>query len=202
MIDPDSFVRTPALEFLNISSNVLSAVHPMTFRHLSNLYELDLSWNRLIEVTAGLPRNLEHLYLSMNRISQLPPLSSHILSLPAMRSLDLSANGIERIPPGTFSKLPNLRSLNLGYNSLNLIEEDTFDGLVKLEKLDLRLNRLVDLHPQSFRPLRRLADLNLQENRLETLRPDLFHHNMGLERLDLSRNNLAQIPHATFSTTR
>ncbi|CAD1472146.1 unnamed protein product, partial [Heterotrigona itama] len=202
LIEPDSFLSTPALEHINISGNALSVLHPLTFRHLTNLYELDVGWNRMLEIVPGLPRNIEHLYMPMNRIIILPAVSSQDLDLPVLRSLDLSANGIERIPPATLTDLPNLRKLIFGYNSLRLLEDGAFEGLSRLEQLDMKYNRLVTLHGRSFRPLRSLMDLNLRGNRLEVLRPDIFQENIRLQRLDLSRNNLAQIPHATFSSTR
>ncbi|XP_078033298.1 artichoke [Augochlora pura] len=202
MIEPESFLGTPALEHINISGNALSVLHPLTFHHLNNLYELDVGWNRMLEIVPGLPANIEHLYMPMNRIVVLPVVSSQDLALPVLRSLDLSANGIERISPGTLTDLPNMRKLNLGYNSLRIIEDGTFDGLSRLEQLDLKYNRLVTLHGRSFRSLRSLMDLSLKGNRLEVLRPDIFQENVRLQRVDLSRNNLAQIPHATFSNTR
>ncbi|XP_076285325.1 artichoke isoform X2 [Lasioglossum baleicum] len=202
LIEPESFLSTPALEHINISGNALSVLHPLTFHQLNNLYELDVGWNRMLEIVPGLPRNIEHLHMPMNRIVVLPAVSSQDLALPVLRSLDLSANGIERISPGSLTDLPNLRKLNLGYNSLRIVEDGTFDGLSRLEQLDLKYNRLVTLHGRSFRPLRSLMDLSLRGNRLEVLRPDIFQENVRLQRLDLSRNNLAQIPHATFSNTR
>ncbi|XP_017788728.1 PREDICTED: chaoptin [Habropoda laboriosa] len=202
LIEPDSFLGTPDLEHVNISGNALSVLHPLTFHHLTNLYELDVGWNRMLEIVPGLPRNIEHLHMPMNRIVVLPAVSSQDLDLPVLRSLDLSANGIERLSPGSLTDLPNLRKLNFGYNSLRLLEDGSFDGLSRLEQLDLRYNRLVTLHGRSFRPLRSLMDLNLRGNRLEVLRPDIFQENVRLQRLDLSRNNVAQIPHATFSNTR
>ncbi|KAG7189218.1 hypothetical protein KM043_008781 [Ampulex compressa] len=202
LIEPESFLGTPALEHVNISGNALSVLHPLTFRHLTNLYELDVGWNRMLKIVPGLPRNIEHLHMPMNRIVALSNPSSQDLALSVLRSLDLSANGIERIPPGSLADLPNLRKLNLGYNSLRLAEDGVFDGLTRLEQLDLRYNRLLTLHGRSFRPLRSLMDLNLRGNRLEVLRPDIFQENVRLQRVDLSRNNLAQIPHATFANTR
>ncbi|XP_076544303.1 artichoke [Osmia lignaria lignaria] len=202
LIEPDSFLATPALEHVNLSGNALSVLHPLTFHHLNNLYELDVGWNRMLEIVPGLPGNIEHLYMPMNRIVVLPALSSQDLDLPVLRSLDLSANGIERIPPGSLADLPNLRKLNFGYNSLRILEDGAFDGLSRLEQLDLRYNRLVTIHGRSFKPLRSLMDLSLRGNRLEVLRPDIFQENVRLQRLDLSRNNLAQIPHVTFSNTR
>ncbi|XP_076648214.1 artichoke [Halictus rubicundus] len=202
LIEPESFLSTPALEHVNISGNALSVLHPLTFHQLNNLYELDVGWNRMLEIVPGLPRNIEHLHMPMNRIVVLPDVSSQDLALPVLRSLDLSANGIERVSPGSLTDLPNLRKLNLGYNSLRIIEDGTFDGLSRLEQLDLKYNRLVTLHGRSFKPLRSLMDLSLRGNRLEVLRPDIFQENVRLQRLDLSRNNLAQIPHATFSNTR
>ncbi|XP_028050219.2 protein artichoke-like [Monomorium pharaonis] len=202
LIEPESFLGTPALEHVNVSGNALSVIHPMTFQHLTNLYELDIGLNRMLEVVPGLPKDIEHLHMSKNRIVALPTVSSQDLALPALRSLDLSSNGIERIPPGTLANLPNLKKLNLGYNTLRILDDGVFDGLTGLEQLDLKCNRLVTLHGRSFRPLKSLMDVNLRGNRVEVLRPDIFQENTRLQRIDLSRNNLAQIPHAAFASTR
>lgn len=202
LIDSQSFIETAALEYINISGNALSVIHPLTFRHLSNLYELDVGWNRLLELTPGLPRNIEHLYLTMNRLVSLPGLASKDLALPVLRTLDISANGIERILPGTLSGLVSLKKLLLGYNSMRVLEDGTFDGLFRLELLDLKYNRLDTIHGRSFKPLMTLMDLNLKGNRFELIRADIFQENRRLQRLDLSRNNLAQIPHLTFANTR
>ncbi|XP_011310139.1 chaoptin [Fopius arisanus] len=202
VVEPDSFINIPSLEHLNLSRNAISGVHSMTMGHLTALYELDIGWNRLLEVIPGLPKNIEHLHLAMNRIIMLPTIESQDLALPALRTADFSANGIDRILPATLSELPNLRTLHLGYNSLRILEDGTFDGLARLEQLDLRYNRLMSLHGRSFKPLRSLTDLNLRGNRLEMIRADIFADNFQLQRVDLARNNLAQIPHSAFSSTR
>ncbi|XP_015517012.2 protein artichoke [Neodiprion lecontei] len=202
IVDPASFLANPALEHVNLSGNALAMIHPRTFEHLVNLYELDLGWNRLFEIVPGLPRNLEYLYMPMNQILNLPMPSSPYLALPALRLLDLSANGIKRLPPGSLSTLPNLKRLKLGYNALQHMEDGAFDGLSRMEQLDLRDNRLVSLHGSCLRGLRMLVDLNLRGNRLELIRPDLFESNARLQRLDLTRNRLAQIPHTAFANTR
>ncbi|XP_011500521.1 PREDICTED: chaoptin [Ceratosolen solmsi marchali] len=203
LVEPDAFLNLPALEHINMSGNALSVLHPMTFRHLTNLYELDVGWNRLLEIIPGLPRNMEHLYLPMNRIVALPSnLDSQSLTLPLLRSLDLSANGIERLVPSALGALPSLRKLNLGFNALTILEDGSFEGLMRLELLDLKYNRIDELHARCFRPLRNLLDLNLRGNRIELIKPDVFQDNVRLQRLDISRNNLAQIPHKTFAFTR
>ncbi|XP_034938506.1 protein artichoke [Chelonus insularis] len=202
VVEPEAFINVPALEHLNISGNAISIIHPMTMRHLTELYELDVSWNRLLEVVPSLPKNVEHLYMQMNRIVELPALETRDLALPILRTFDINANGIERIPPGALSEMPNLRKLNLGYNALRIIEDGTFDGLVRLEQLDLRYNRIMSVHGRSLMPLKSLKDLNLRGNRLEVLRPDIFVDNIELQRLDLARNNIAQFPHSTFTSTR
>lgn len=202
LVDPTSFLANPALEYVNLSGNALSSIHPRTFGHLVNLYELDLGWNRLFEVVPGLPRNIEYLYMPMNQIMNLPMPPSVDLALPALRLLDLSANGIKRLTPRSLSALPNLKRLKLGYNVIQQLEDGAFDGLSRMEQLDLRDNRLVSLHGGCLRDLRMLIDLNLKGNRLELIRPDLFDNNARLQRLDLSRNRLAQVPHAAFANTR
>ncbi|XP_058809190.1 protein artichoke [Phymastichus coffea] len=203
LVDPDAFLNSPALEHVNMSGNALSVLHPMTFRHLNNLYELDIGWNRLLEIIPGLPRNLEHLHLPMNRIVALPlTVTSDSLALPLLRSLDLSANGIEHIPPAALSGLPSLRKLNLGFNALTVVEDGCFEGLGRLEQLDLKYNRIGLLHGRCFMSLANLLDLSLRGNKLEMIRPDAFQSNERLQRLDVSRNNLSQLPHSIFTFTR
>lgn len=90
IIDPASFLGTTALEHVNLSRNAIDLIQPQTFNHLNNLFELDMSWNKLTGIVPGLPRALELLHLSNNRITALPRSPSPDLLLPALRLLNLS----------------------------------------------------------------------------------------------------------------
>lgn len=51
-IEPASFVGSPFLEHVNVSKNDLSLLSPLTFAHLQRLFDLDVSYNNLSQVSA------------------------------------------------------------------------------------------------------------------------------------------------------
>ncbi|KAL1123940.1 hypothetical protein AAG570_001710, partial [Ranatra chinensis] len=190
VVDPATFLATPALEHVNLSHNAIDLVDHQTFLHLANLFELDVGYNRLRGVVAGLPRALEHLHMPRNQIATLPRAPSPDLLLPALRTLDLTGNNLQHLPSEALISMPLLRKLYLGENSLQSLEERSLDGLGRLEVLDLHDNRLVKVGDSSLRDLRRLREVNLRSNRLETLQPELLRENRALHSLDLSHNLL------------
>lgn len=50
-IEPASFVGNPFLEHVNISKNDLNVITPLTFAHLQRLFDLDVSYNNLSQVS-------------------------------------------------------------------------------------------------------------------------------------------------------
>ncbi|XP_063221711.1 protein artichoke-like [Bacillus rossius redtenbacheri] len=202
LVDPAAFQHTPSLEHVNLSRNAIASLHPATFRQLGGLYELDAGHNRLRELVPGLPRGLEYLHLARNRIAALPHPPSPDLHLPQLKMLDLTANGLARLPPGALAALAQLRDLRLAGNSLERVEEGALAGLARLERLDLRDNRLRDLHELALRDLRRLRRLWLRGNRLEALRDGLLRGNVFLEQLDLGLNRLAFVEAHAFDGNR
>lgn len=83
------------LETVNISSNELNTIERNTFGHLSNLYELDVSSNNLIEMISGLPRVIERVNLRNNKIQNLAT-SPESFDLPNLRMVDLSVIILKR----------------------------------------------------------------------------------------------------------
>lgn len=114
VIDQDSFLLVPALEHINISHNDLKILHPATFRPLLHLYELDASYNRLINFVSGLPRDVENLYMHHNRIKEVLRLPSPDMDLPILKMLDLRFNRLEMLYKKAFSTMPQLKKLFLG----------------------------------------------------------------------------------------
>lgn len=193
MIDPITFLESPLLEHVNISGNVLASLHPATFRHLSNLYELDSSSNKLIEFVPGLPRGLEHLYLQRNQITNLPVSPSPDLDLPSLRSLDISSNGIQKIPHGSMKTLHNLRRLYMKRNGLRQIDTFTFSDLARLEILDISDNQIISVHPKSFNKLSNLVQVNLHGNTIENFDFVSIQDNVVLSTIDFSKNKLKNL---------
>ncbi|CAK1603412.1 unnamed protein product [Parnassius mnemosyne] len=190
VIDPITFIETPLLEYVNISGNYLVSIHPATFRNLGNLYELDASSNKLIEFVPGLPMRLEQLNLKRNQITNLPIPPSPDLDLPSLRTLDISNNGIQKIPNGTFKKLHNLRRLFMKRNGLRQIHATMFSDLDSLEILDLSFNQIISIHLKSFTNLAHLMEVILYGNNVENFDFMAIQDNTELSVLDISKNKL------------
>lgn len=193
IIDPITFMELPLLEYVNVSGNSLVSIHPATFRNLANLYELDASVNRLIEFVPGLPRGLEKLYLHQNQITSLPTPPSPDLDLPSLRTLDISSNGIQKIPHGSLKTLHNLRRFYMKRNGLRQVEMTTFSDLNRLEILDLSYNQIMAIHPKSFSKLNQLKQVNLHGNTIENFDFMAIQDNAALSTLDFSKNKLKSI---------
>lgn len=75
--------------FLNLSSNLISSIHPFTFANLT-LDTLDLSYNRLIRFWVA-DYEINQLFISDNKISQIEIDSGHFKQL---KLLDASNNKV------------------------------------------------------------------------------------------------------------
>ena len=60
----------------------------------------------------------------------LPPPASSDLNLPALRFLDLSNNGLKRVPADAFRQMPGLQQLLLSGNALQSLETGRLLALV------------------------------------------------------------------------
>ncbi|CAG7816349.1 unnamed protein product [Allacma fusca] len=120
-LPPDHFMRLGLinLQKIYLSKCRLSHISPRTFRGLSNLVDLDLSYNVMREVPSGAFPDCQGL----------------------MR-LILSGNPIPRIQPNAFISLESLTTLEISIAGIELIEKGAFDGLVSLEWLKLNGNKL------------------------------------------------------------
>uniref|UniRef100_H0V1C8 Leucine-rich repeat-containing protein 57 n=1 Tax=Cavia porcellus TaxID=10141 RepID=H0V1C8_CAVPO len=108
-----------------------------------------------------------------------------------LRTIDLSNNKIESLPPLLIGKFTLLKSLSLNSNKLTVVP-DELCNLKKLEMLSLNNNHLRDL-PATFGQLSALKTLSLSGNQLRALPPQLcsLRH---LDVLDLSKNQIRSIP--------
>ncbi|KAK4880062.1 hypothetical protein RN001_008208 [Aquatica leii] len=202
MIDSDTFLGTPSLEHINVSYNHLSNIHPATFRHLLGLFELDVSNNRLVEFVPGLPLGIEYLHLGKNQIKSLPLQPSPDLNLPALKMLDISANGIDRLASGTLHYLHQLRKLYSGKNMFEELEDGSLDGLSRLEVLDLHDNKINHIHPHALKHTSELREVNIAENSLSVIRGDVFNKITYIKKLDVSKNQLTEIADAALENAR
>ncbi|GLG94311.1 Toll-like receptor Tollo [Gryllus bimaculatus] len=122
------------------------------------------------------------------------------VTLPYMRSLDFSANGISSLSDENFQRLPNLLHLNLSYNNFLTIPKGV-QLLHRLQTLDLSHNPILT---KSFAPtlstLSQLKVLNLSAvalQSLDMLAPSEVEEDAPsysrLEVLDVSACNLTSV---------
>nr|XP_054607283.1 transforming growth factor beta activator LRRC33 isoform X1 [Nothobranchius furzeri] len=204
---PHGFIqKMSALSRLRVSTNCLETLNLTSEQFSSNLYELDVSNNRLNQIVADdgaltTLGNLTYFNLSRNDLRELP--SGLFSSLPRILSVDLSYNSIniclsEETKTRSdnisvcvdWSKILSLRYLHLKGCSLERIPESAFAGL-SLTLLELSDNPGVDVQG-SFQSLSRtLWHLGLGNTQIQDFD---FSHFQSLKSLNLSGNSLPHIP--------
>nr|XP_040023159.1 transforming growth factor beta activator LRRC33 [Gasterosteus aculeatus aculeatus]XP_040023160.1 transforming growth factor beta activator LRRC33 [Gasterosteus aculeatus aculeatus]XP_040023161.1 transforming growth factor beta activator LRRC33 [Gasterosteus aculeatus aculeatus]XP_040023162.1 transforming growth factor beta activator LRRC33 [Gasterosteus aculeatus aculeatus]XP_040023163.1 transforming growth factor beta activator LRRC33 [Gasterosteus aculeatus aculeatus]XP_040023164.1 trans len=195
-LQSSSLLGYPSLNTLSLACNRLENLESNTFQHSKLLKNLNLANNNLY---AGCQE------------------SSHALkTLPGLRALDLSENGLEDDMVATLlQNLTSLEYLNLSGNLLQRLDETSFVDLHQLKELDLQKNIMYEIDG-AFDGNPMLQRLNLAFNYLPCLTD--FHmtqlvvlnasHNFiewfiagqdlndtfQLETLDLSNNKMLFFP--------
>nr|XP_044995219.1 podocan isoform X1 [Jaculus jaculus]XP_044995220.1 podocan isoform X1 [Jaculus jaculus]XP_044995221.1 podocan isoform X1 [Jaculus jaculus] len=218
-------VLTPIrnLEYLLLHSNQLRAegIHPLAFQGLKRLHTVHLYNNALERVPSGLPRRvrtlmilhnqiagigrddfattyfLEELNLSYNRIASPHVHRDAFRKLRLLRSLDLSGNRLQTLPPG----LPrNVRVLKVKRNELSALARGALAGMAQLRELYLTGNRLRSraLGPRAWVDLAGLQLLDIAGNQLTEIPQGLPQ---SLEYLYLQNNKISTVPVNAFDST-
>ncbi|XP_046424090.1 toll-like receptor Tollo [Neodiprion pinetum] len=163
---------------------------------LAQLERLDLGENNMWSIPEGTLcplLNLEVLNLTRNRLREVTSFhfGTGARCAPGLRELDLSNNSIESLPAAAFSGLSRLHSLDLRSNTITFLADRALEGLSSLEVLKLSDNRLASLPPELFTDTRNIHEIHLRNNTLSVLPPGLFGELTQLQVLDLSRNELS-----------
>ena len=176
-ISRKTFDCLPALEFLDLSSNLITNLDLGVFADLQNIKGILLNRNKIGNLERNcstiLPDSLEVLNLSRNKLTHLTACtfvnspkyelllnSNSILnieygtfvSLSDLQNLDLSSNPLSLMTSGMLQGLTNLRNLRLEY-SITKIEEDTFKNFKNLCKLARPVGPIKQLENETLKPL-------------------------------------------------
>ncbi|KAJ0172848.1 hypothetical protein K1T71_011987 [Dendrolimus kikuchii] len=179
---------------LELRANPLDEVHPHAFDHLPHLTTLVLSEARGLRELPSLNGSLRlrALRVERARLSRLPPhLCRHA---PQLRSLELKANYLDRIPD--LHECTELRLLDLSANEISALEGSSLVGLRRLHDLVLARNRLRRVPSDAFLHTPHLQMLNLEDNQIEHIDMEAFVPVSKLEDLNVGNNMFPVLPAA------
>ncbi|XP_043824510.1 leucine-rich repeat serine/threonine-protein kinase 2 isoform X2 [Dromiciops gliroides] len=133
------------LKILNLSKNHILSITEDFFEACSKLEVFSARMNLLVAVPP-LPSSITVLNLSQNKFTCIPEV---ILSLPHLRSLDLSSNEIHNLPGPAHWKSLNLRELLFNHNQISILDlSEKAYAWSRMEKLHLSHNKLKEIPPE------------------------------------------------------
>lgn len=159
----DTFIRTGLvnLQKIYLRKCRLGKIDDDAFKGLTNLVELDLSFNLLTSIP-----------------------SATLTHIPSLRELTMASNPIQKVDTHAFSATHSLNKLDLSHCDIQTIAPEAFKGLTALHSLKLNGNKLSELRPRTIETLRKLHGVELHDN------PWLCDCRLRAAKLWLTENNI------------
>ncbi|CAG0886331.1 unnamed protein product [Darwinula stevensoni] len=200
-LPPEIFEDSKNLRRIYAVNNSLGVLAPGLFSGLKELVVLNFSWNDLTsewfrEDTFQDLNRLIVLDLSHNRLTELTP--SMFKNLYALQILRLSHNEISIIGQETFGSLSNLHTLVLSHNKLHELNSQHLNGLQVLSVLDLDHNQLKNVHEKALESCKNLQKLSLNSNKLREV-PKALAPLQFLRTVDLGENEVQNLEDAPWT---
>lgn len=186
--------------YLNLSNNVITELEDKndTSVVFLKVRTLDLTNNRISVIPdfffSSISDYILHLFLSKNRISNLPP-----VPLPILQVLHLSCDNFDSLHDDTLDCCRSVQILMLDHNNISNISEDAFKNMVHLRILDLSYNSIDSLSENVFANTK-LEGLNLSKNNFAAVPSGILGSiKESLRHLDLSQNQIENISSESVS---
>ncbi|TKS67141.1 Toll-like receptor 8 [Collichthys lucidus] len=208
-----AFTELKKLEVLDLSHNshyfeAFGVTNNLNFtKNLPVLRVLNMSHNSISRLTTKqmYSKSLTELRFSNNKLGILwkerdGSYKMLFTNLTNLTILDISYNGITKIPDNIYEYLPrNLTKLYVNHNSLTDFKWDYLKFFHQLQTLDLSYNKLRHVRGiNSNFSHTNLTFLDLSHNNIFHLDNGLFKHLENLKALSLSYNKLTIINQSTF----
>ncbi|XVF82910.1 hypothetical protein PTKIN_Ptkin16aG0089000 [Pterospermum kingtungense] len=180
-----------SLQYLYLNGCNIKGNIPMEMGTLSNMVDLDLSFNELsgsIPATIGRIKNLQGLYLSNNKLEG--PIPPEICGLKGLYELSLGANELDGPLPTCLGDLTSLRYLYLAFNKFHSAIPSIMWSLRYILEVDLSSNKLSSSLPLDVGNLKVVIQMNLSRNLLSGDILPTIGSLYDLQVLDLSSNRL------------
>ncbi|BES93534.1 TIR [Nesidiocoris tenuis] len=202
----DSFAPVKQLERLDLALNNIWSFPEYIFCPMANLVSLNVSYNRLQDVSElgfreKTPPPLP-LISSQDDEDQVETKPDVVPCNLDIQILDASGNHFVLLPMNGFSSLRRLRELYIHDNEISMVTDRALAGLKHLVHFDLSNNKVVALPSDLFRDCAdSIQEIYLKNNSISLLSPGLFANLNRLIDLDVSHNQLtsAWINGGTFS---
>ncbi|XP_043212117.1 chaoptin-like [Amphibalanus amphitrite] len=223
-IDADAFSGCPILKHLDLSHNRIGELNAAAFeklgpsleslivfdgysanefpadqlQYLTSLKTLDFSGNRIATLPAesfSTMRDLRHLVLEHNRVTQLDTELFNADNTPSLHTVHLDFNQVSGVGAGTFRHLEALQEVRLADNAVSSLSEGAFSDLAQLRAVSLDGNRLTELPDSTFSGLPRASRISLAHNQLTALNLDAFDQvgTLASLQLDASHNQIVAL---------
>ncbi|KAM9785991.1 toll-like receptor 7 [Neosynchiropus ocellatus] len=171
----DHQLKSSSLRTLYFNGNRLDYMwktkekYGLFFQKLTNLTFLDISYNRLKEISddvfTNLPKSLQYLVISHNQLTFF--CWANITALSNLTLLDLSYNALDFVPSTILKLNTNLKCLYLNNNQFHSLPESVLIQLKALQVLHLDHNQIKEIHFK-FTPKHSLNIVALKELTLHT----------------------------------
>ncbi|GFS32621.1 platelet glycoprotein V [Nephila pilipes] len=168
---PNKISFPKGIHTASFEGNKIASLNADTFYNGRDIFELDLSYNRIDFVS-----------------------SRAFDGFKSLKKLDFSHNRIWNLPTNAFHGLSDLRRLDLSFNDLITIFPELFSHLTELRELILESNPLQELEPKHFEHLQKLEYLDLESTLLKVIPDHVFVFTPRLKYLDLANNHLVEVP--------
>lgn len=195
----ESFFHPFNLTYLNLDVNSLTAFNPLWFdgSHGLSLEFLMLSQNSIQNLSNRGFENLSNLLeltMAGNPIVDIP--NDAFMGLGRLRHLNINNCGIRQLQTQWFIDLSNLLRIYLNGNSLTEFPNGIFGNLTHVHVTG---NQLRVLSGNSFRNLNSLVQLNAQNNQISAIDEEIFENAGNLYTLQLLNNicvsvNIVNLP--------
>lgn len=188
----------PTLTQLLLQRNQLSHIGSDFVSICSNITDVDFSHNNIKDIHDDAFRSLQRLTILNLSYNKLPSVPAAIRTLPWLKKLYLSTNGISRVERQDFANQSMLEELGLSKNSISSLRGAVFEDLVRLQVLKLTDNHMVHLDGVFEVHLPNLKQLLLQGNELSSLQTGGFGGLPSLQSLKLHDNKLNSLQKGCF----